>query len=151
MAVAELDLANQALAYLLRDTISGLDSPKPTLEERMMKQFMRQAIEEVIEEYDWPQCRVIANLSSVSPDLRGWTYAYAIPSDAVIIWRISDLRGTVVNKFEIGMSADISSDTNYIFADAADLAVRYDDSFGRRELGRRPTASCARANSVRLR
>lgn len=125
MAVAKLELANQALAYLLRDGLSSLESPKPTLEERTMRLHMQQAIEEVIEEYDWPQCRVIANLNSVTPNLRGWTYAYAIPSDAVVIWRISDLRGATVNKFEVGMTDDVSSDTNYIFTDDADLAIRY--------------------------
>lgn len=127
MARTEVDLANAALAYLQRDpNLRSLDGTAPAVVQT--KQHMQNAIEEVIEEYDWPFCRVIDSLVQVddtSLPLRGWTYAYQVPSDAVIIWRVSDLRGTILEEYEQGMSADPSSDTNYIYANSADLAVRY--------------------------
>jgi hypothetical protein len=124
MAVSKVDLANQALAHLSRDTIRDLDGSSPAAVH--MKAHMQAAIEEVIEEYDWPQCRVISNLILASGvNLRDWTYAYIIPSDAVCVWRVANLRGDELSDFEIGMSDDLSSDTNYIFADDASLAVRY--------------------------
>ena len=124
----EVDLANAALAYLQRDVnMTSLDGTKPQAVQ--IRQHMPQAIEEVIEEYDWPQCRVISTLVvGEGIDLRGWTYAYIVPSDAVVIWRVADYKGTTLSEFEIGMSSDLASDTNYIFSDDADLVVRYGSS-----------------------
>lgn len=124
MAVSTVDLANQALAYLKRDTIRDLDGTSP--EALHSKVHMQATIEEVIEEYDWPQCRVIKNLIAVDvEDLREWTYAYAVPPDAVIIWRIGNLKGDVLTEFEIGMSPVPETDTTYIFTDSATAAIRY--------------------------
>ena len=129
MARTEVDLANAALAYLQRDpNLRSLEGTGPAVVQ--VRQHIQTAIEEVIEEYDWPFCRVVAPLTFVllqggEVTLRGWNYIYAIPSDAVMIWRVSDYRGNVVEDFEIGMSADISVDTNYIFAKTAGVAIRY--------------------------
>lgn len=124
MAVSEVDLANLALGMLTRDSIRSLDGKEPGAVQT--KQFMQQAIEEVIEEYDWPQCRVIKTLTAVElDDLRGWTGAYALPSDLVFLWRIEDSAGTLVTEFEVGMSGDVSSTTNYIYSSGAGLTIRY--------------------------
>lgn len=124
MAVSRVDLANQALAHLSRDTLRDLDGTSPAAVQT--KAHIQAAIEEVIEEYDWPQCRVIKQLTAVDiAELRGWTYAYAVPSDSVFIWGLTDLVDNAVTKFEIGMSPDPDSDTLYIFADAPGLSVRY--------------------------
>lgn len=123
----EVDLANAALAYLQRDpNLRSLDGTTPSVVQT--KQHLQNSVEEVIEEYDWPFCRVVTPLVQVADPampLRGWTYVYQMPSDAVIVWRVSDLRGNVLEDFEIGMSADVASDTTYIYANTAELAVRY--------------------------
>lgn len=127
MARTEVDLANAALAYLQRDpNLRSLDGVTPPVVQT--KQHMQNAIEEVIEEYDWPFCRVVTSLVAIADTtipLRGWSYLYQVPSDAVIIWRVSDLRGNVLEDYEMGMSDDVSSDTNYIYTSSPDLAVRY--------------------------
>lgn len=124
MAVSDVDLANAALGLLLRDTIRDLDGSEPAAVRT--KQYMQAAKEEVINEYDWYACRVVAPLiATTAPALRGWTLAYAMPSDAVCIWRVSDLKGNELEDFELGMSADVTLDTTYIFADTSGLAVRY--------------------------
>ena len=127
MARTEVDLANAALAYLQRDpNLRSLDGVTPPVVQT--KQHMQNAIEEVIEEYDWPFCRVVTALTAIDEEdfpVRGWTYAYQVPSDAVIVWRVGDGRGNDLVEYEIGMSADVSSDTNYIYSDSAALDVRY--------------------------
>lgn len=124
MAVSEVDLANLALGYLFRDSIRSLDGREPGAVQT--KQFMQAAIEEVIEEFDWPQCRVVKDLTAVSGlPLRGWTNAYAVPSDAVCIWNITDLTSRLLTKYELGMSPTVDDDTTYIFAGSAGLTIRY--------------------------
>lgn len=124
MAVSEVDLANLALGLLFRDSIRSLDGREPGAVQT--KQFMQSAIEEVIEEYDWPQCRVVKTLTAVSGlATRGWTNAYAIPSDAVCVWNVTDLTSTLLTKYELGMSDQIDNDTTYIFANSAGLSIRY--------------------------
>jgi hypothetical protein len=125
MAVSRTDLANQALGLLVRDSfLRDLDGSSPAAVQ--MKFHMQSAIEEVIAAFDWPECRVVTELVIV-PDiaLRGFTYAHVIPPDCVRVWRVSDSRGELLKKFEIGMSADITSDTNYIYTEDADLSIRY--------------------------
>lgn len=127
MARSEVDLANAALAYLQRDpNLRNLDGVGPSTVQT--KQHMQNAIEEVIEEYDWPFCRVVTPLIAIADTtipLRGWSYIYQVPSDAVIVWRVGDLRGNDLEEYEMGMSADVSSDTNYIYTSSPDLAIRY--------------------------
>lgn len=123
MAVSRVDLANLALGHLYRDSIRDLDGSDPSAVQ--MKRFMDFSIRKVISEYDWPECRVVKALTVADVDSRGWTYAYTVPSDKVRVWRVSDLRGTVLEEFEMGMSADLESDTTYIYSDSAGLAIRY--------------------------
>lgn len=124
MAVSRVDLANQALAHLSRDTIRDLDGT--SVAAIHMKANIQAAIEEVIEEYDWPQCRVTQTLTTVElDDMRGWTYAYAIPSDCVFIWGIKIPGDDDVKEFEVGMSSNPDSDTSYIFANDASLYIRF--------------------------
>lgn len=148
MPASELEVANQALVLLKRGTIRSLEGNDPRA--TAMSAFFQMAKELVIEEYDWPQCRVIKALTAVSlpdTDLRGWVYAYAIPSDVVFLWEVNTLRNTKVTKYEIGMSSDLSSDTNYIFADDPDLAIRYGS---RRVSIARFTPKTARLIAVKL-
>lgn len=124
MSVSEVDLANLALGLLFRDTIRSLDGREPGAV--LTKQFMRSAIEEVIEEFDWPQCRVVKTLTPVvSANLRGWTHSYIIPSDAVCVWNITDLSSKTITKYELGMSESLDSDETLIFANQSGLTIRY--------------------------
>lgn len=133
MGVSEIDLANLALGHLSRDTIRTLDDKGPAAVE--MKRNYRFAISKVLEEFDWPFSRVVTTLLEVTGiDKRGWTYAFAIPPDCIKIWRIQPPRTVEVphpepvRQFEIGMSADPSSTTTYVFADEKPLAVAYTSS-----------------------
>lgn len=122
--IARIDIANMALGLLLRDTIRDPNGPEPAAVQT--KLHMDMAIESVIAEYDWPYCRVVQDLQVVDGvNLRGWAYAYQIPSDAVMVWRISDARETVVSKYELGMTDDVTADDNFIYADDTPLTIRY--------------------------
>lgn len=126
MPASELDMVNRALVLLKRDAIKTLEGATPPASQ--IRPFIQMAKEEVIEEYDWPQCRVIQTLTAVAlptESMRGWAYAYAIPSDCVCTWQVNTSRGTKVVNFEIGMSSDLDSDTNYIFCDDASMVIRY--------------------------
>ncbi len=126
MARAPEDIANAALAYLVRDQIRTLDGTGPM--EVQTKANLQAAIEEVIEEYDWWQCRVIAPLQAVTAiGTRGWTSAFAVPTDMVKLWFIGDntQKNTTSIPFELGMSEDLSNDRNYIFTDQATPYIRY--------------------------
>lgn len=126
MARAPEDIANAALAYLVRDQIRTLDGTGPM--EVQTKANMQSAIEEVIEEYDWWQCRVIAPLTLVTGiPARGWTAAYAVPPDLVKLWFVGDStqKNTTSIPFELGMSEDLSNDRNYIYTDQATPYIRY--------------------------
>ena len=123
MARTSLALANAALGHLVRDTLSSLETNTPGAVQ--IREQMQNAMESVIEEYDWPFCRVVAPLTAVSGVLpRGWTQVYAYPPDCVKIWHIGDERNTDTEPFEIGMSPDISSDTTYIYTNKAAAQVR---------------------------
>ena len=125
MARSPEDLANLALSYLVRGTIRSLDDNDPNAVQP--KQHLEFAKEAVIEEFDWPECRVIAPLTEVSlTSLRGWAYAYAVPSDMVKIWSISD--GSTRNvsiAYERGMSPDPTLDRAYIYTNQASAYIRY--------------------------
>jgi hypothetical protein len=125
MAVSPTDLANQALGLLVRDSIlRDLDGPSPAAVQ--CKFHMQAAIEEVIAAFDWPSCRVIAPLiEAPGVNLRGYGFAHVMPSDAVRIWRVSDALGSKLYEFEVGMSDDITTDTNYVFTKDSGLYVRY--------------------------
>lgn len=124
MSRTKLDLANEALGHLVRDTLTSLEGNSPAAV--AVRARLDNAMERVIEEFDWPFCRVVGplNLTSGVPP-RGWSYAYAYPADCVKVWHIGDERNTVSEPFEIGMSPDIGSDTTYIFTNKADAQVRY--------------------------
>lgn len=122
--VAKIDIANMALGLLLRDTIRDPNGPEPAAIQT--KLHIDRAIESVISEYDWPYCRVVQPLQVIdSENLRGWTYAYQIPSDAVMVWRIGDALGNVATQYELGMTDDITADDNYVYSNDADLWIRY--------------------------
>lgn len=126
MARAPEDIANAALAYLVRDQIRSLDGNSPAAINT--KANLQAAIEEVIEEFDWWQCRVIAPLTTVTGiDTRGWAYVYAIPTDVVKIWYVgpSSQMNTKSIPFEMGMSADLENDRSYIFTNEASAYLRY--------------------------
>ena len=124
MSRTKLDLANEALGHLVRDTLTSLESNSPAAV--AIRARMDNAIESVIEEFDWPFCRVVGPLnltSGVAP--RGWAFAYAYPTDCVKVWHVGDERNTETEPFEIGMSSEIGSDTTYIYTNKADAQVRY--------------------------
>jgi hypothetical protein len=130
MAVSQVHLANTALAKLVRDgNLQSLDEKGSNA--KYMKQFMEDAIHEFIEEYDWPQCRIVKALNAV-PDIdsRGWSAAYEIPSDCVKVWRVNDTDPELaeVITWEMGMSVDLSSTTNYIFTNDSGMNLRYGSS-----------------------
>lgn len=133
MARSRVDLANAALGYLVRDTIRTLDGSSPSA--ILTKQFMDQSIEAVLEEYDWPYCRVVKKLDLTSGiNARGWTFVYIAPSDAVKVWRVSDPRGTEYNEYEFGYTDDVTRDENYVYTNKSDAYIRY--SSGRASLDR---------------
>lgn len=127
MAVSQVHLANTALAKLVRDgNIRSLDEVGSNA--KYMKQFLSDAVEEVIEEFDWPQCRVVQNLEAVTGvDTRGWSAAYAVPDDCVKVWRVNDVDPEKVSTitWEMGMSEDLTSDRNYIFTNDAGMKLRF--------------------------
>lgn len=128
MSRSQEDLANLALGYLVRGTIRSLDGS--SVEAVQTKQYLELAKELVIEEYDWPECRVITPLTEVTlSNNRGWTYTYGVPSDLVKLWALTD--GTVSRTpilYERGMSDDVTSDKSYIFTNQAGAYIRYGSS-----------------------
>lgn len=128
MSRSQEDLANLALGYLVRGTIRSLDGS--SVEAVQTKQYLELAKELVIEEYDWPECRVITPLTEVTlSNNRGWTYTYGVPSDLVKLWALTD--GTVSRTpilYERGMSDDVTSDKSYIFTNQAGSYIRYGSS-----------------------
>lgn len=124
MARTRVDLANNALSYLVRDTIRTLDGAQPAAIHT--KQHMDLAIETVIEEWDWASCRVVNPLISVSgvPG-RGWSYVYERPVDCVKLWRLEDSQGDAILEYEEGMSGDLLTNRSYIFTNAANASIRY--------------------------
>jgi hypothetical protein len=127
MARSDTDLANAALSYLVRDRLRNLDGDKP--EPVQMRENMEQAKQEVIEQYDWPDCRVVAPLILASGiDLRGWTYAYIEPADMIKPWILGDLKSPKSVPYERGMSSDLSSTNKYFFTDFASANIRYGSS-----------------------
>lgn len=124
MSRTRVDLANNALSYLVRDTIRTLDGAVPAAIHT--KQHMDLAIETVIEEYDWPSCRVVNPLVRVTGVAsRGWAAVYEKPIDAVKIWRLEDSQGNPLLKWEEGMSGDLITNRSYIFADDPAASIRY--------------------------
>lgn len=130
MTVANVNLANTALAKLTRDgSIQSLEEKGSNA--RYMKHFMPEAIEEFIEEFDWPQCRVVQDLSAVAGiDTRGWTYAYQIPDDCVKVWRVNGLDPETLTSisWEMGMSSDMTSDRTYIYTNDSGMKLRFGSS-----------------------
>ena len=124
MARSQVDLANRALGYLARERIRDLDGDSPAAVHA--KAAMDDAKEFVIEEYDWPQCRVVAPLVAVSGvALRGYTLAYAAPADLVKVWFVGDFINKKTVGYEMGMSSDIANDRSYIFTNEAAVNIRY--------------------------
>lgn len=125
MAVSRVTLANAALAKLTRDRITDLDGKEPGAVQ--MSIHMDAAIEEVIEEYDWPECRVIVSPSAaLGIDSGEYTYAYPIPSDCVVIhlvYEASNPRKPV--PYEMGMDPDVTKTDSYIFTSTAAPRLRY--------------------------
>lgn len=127
MARTDLDLANAALAYLVRDSLRNLDGSD--LATVKILGSIEQARDEVIESFDWPECRVVSKLTLTSGiDTRAWSYAYAMPGDVVKLWRVGEPDVAKSYPYERGMSGDLSSDTQYIYTNLADAYARYGSS-----------------------
>lgn len=126
MSRTEVDLANAALGYLVRGTLRNLDGQDiQTIE---IKSKMDLAKELVIEEYDWPESRVIAPLVVAAVTAPGWEYAYVAPADLVKVWLLGEERATKTTPFALGMVADVSNDTQYFFTDLTPAYLRYGSS-----------------------
>lgn len=124
MARSDVDLANAALRHLVRERLRNLDGGDPA--PVMLKANMTDARDYVLEEYDWPEARVVAPLETAAGiALRGYTYAYKVPPDFVKVWFFGDELGATRYPFEMGMSADITSDRSYFFSSSADAWLRY--------------------------
>ena len=124
MARSKVDLANAALGYLVRDVIRDLDGSNPSAVQT--KAHMDTAIEAVIGDYDWPYCRVIRPLDLVSGvELRGWSFAYAAPSDMVKLWRVSDALGKENITYELGYTEDVTKDQCYVYTNMVGAYIRY--------------------------
>lgn len=124
MARTKLALANAALGHLVRDTLSSIDGTSPASVQ--VRENMSNATERVIEEFDWPFCRVVTSATEVSGVVpRGWTFVYAYPADCVKLWHLGNERNKETAPFEIGLSPDPTNDSMYIFTDFAGAAIRY--------------------------
>lgn len=124
MARSDVDLANAALRHLVRERLRNLDGGD--IAPVTLKANMADAIEYVLEEYDWPEARVVKALETASSvSLRGYAYAYKVPTDLVKIWYFGNEAGTVRYDYERGMSSDLSSDRSYFFSNSADAFIRY--------------------------
>lgn len=131
MQRAQVDLANLALSFLVRDAIRDPNGSEPAAVQTRL--HSTHAVEFVIEQYDWPTSRVVSKLTQVSGVYgRGWAYVYALPADVIKVWNVGP---ESINKgeekiypFEIGLSADITSESTYIFSDQADAYIRYGSS-----------------------
>lgn len=125
MARSPEDLANLALSYLVRGQIQSLDATSP--EAINAKQSISFAKESVIEEYDWPECRVVTTLTEASGQaLRGWSFAYQEPPDVAKLWMLTDgTNNDIPIKYERGMTDDITSDRAYIYTNQAAAYARY--------------------------
>lgn len=132
MARTEVDLANAALAYLVRDRLRNLDGSD--LATVQMTGNLQTAIEDVCERFDWPECRAIGKLTKASVDAVGWAYAYVLPSDFIKLWRLGDQKAESIVPYARGMSTDLASDTQYIFTDYDEAYIRY--SSNRTKIGR---------------
>lgn len=128
MSRTDVDLANAALGYLMRDTLRNLDGTD--LATVKLKANMAQAKEHVIEEYNWPECRVIAPLTLAAGSIatHQWTYAYIAPPDMIKPWILGEEKAEVTKPFARGMSADITSDAQYFFADVENAYLKYGSS-----------------------
>jgi len=127
MARSELDLANAALGYLVRDRLRNLDGSD--LATTQTSGNLEQAKEEVIEAWDWPECRVVGSLTLAGGiDTAGWAYAYIVPADAIKIWSVGEYLAARSVPYARGMSIDIGSDTQYILTNLAEAKVRYGSS-----------------------
>lgn len=130
MSTPEVDLGNQALGLLMRGSLHTLDGTDPQAVQVNLN--IQAAIREVIEEFDWPYCRVTTSLTAVNLDpalLGTWAYAHAVPSDLLALWRVYDSANPeLFPAWEMGMTEDDSTDARYIFTSEAGLKIRYSSS-----------------------
>lgn len=129
MTRTRIDLANLALGILVRDPIFDLTGSTP--EQLHTKQFMDQAINYVISEFQVPAARCEAPLVATSALVRpGWAYAYVRPADVVRIWQVGPAiaDAVVAYPYREMMSPDPSSNNSYIFSNTADAWIIYSSS-----------------------
>ena len=82
MNVSEVDIANQALAYIGEGMIQSLD--EPSNQAAQCKLFYRFAHQEVLEAFPWPAVKARAALvARVDDHLAEWPYTFALPSDCI--------------------------------------------------------------------
>lgn len=124
MARSDVDLANAALRHLVRERLQNLDGGDPA--PVTLKANMRDAMDYVLEEYDWPEARVVAPAEEAAGvDLRGYSFAYKVPADLLKVWYFGDQTGRQRFDFERGMSADLTSDRSYFFSNSGGAYIRY--------------------------
>lgn len=135
MARTRIDIANRALAILVRDPIQSFEGNTP--EQIFMKQFVDSAVEYVISEFPVPAARVRTALTSVSGiTIPGWSSIYMRPADAVRIWEVSPLTPDkrTAYPYEEMLSPDIQENTTYICTNLANAYMTYSSS--RVDIGR---------------
>lgn len=124
MARSDVDLANAALRHLVRERLPNLDGGDPA--PVTLKAAMVDALEYVLEEFDWPEARVVmAAEEAATVDLRGYSFAYKVPSDLLKIWFFGDQIGKVRFDYERGMSSELTSDRSYFFSNSGEAYLRY--------------------------
>ena len=129
MARTRIDLANLALALLVRDPIRDLEGNTP--EQLHTKQFIEQAIGYVISEFQIPAARCEAQLVKTSTYTRpGWSYVYIRPADVVRIWQVGPAAADPVISYPYKemISPDPSSNNTYIMSNVPDAWIIYSSS-----------------------
>ncbi|WP_445505011.1 hypothetical protein [Microvirga sp. G4-2] len=112
MASVDVDICNLALGIIGDKRIQSMT--ERSTEATECNRFYAQALDESLEAFDWPFARTYAR--GVSPDgvdiVPGYSYAYAVPSDAIAVRGIArDLKSEVSPEFTISVVTTDNGDS----------------------------------------
>jgi len=120
----DVSICNMALGHIKsKSTIATLDE-KNNAEARICKLYYAQAVNETLEEFNWPFAKRTAVLATVGEAPLGWAFEYAYPSDCVAVRKIlTTYRSDKPIPFEL-MHSELS-DSIVILTDEEAAQIEY--------------------------
>lgn len=122
-----VDICNLALSHLGdRATVASIDPPEGSAQAEHCARHYPQARDTALQEYTWGFSTTRRALAQMTSPVPGWSYAYALPADALIAFEVlPEGSMTTIGKIGFDMEADDLTGLPLVLTQEPNAVIRY--------------------------